>query len=128
MISTPCSAASSQQLLIAEPDPLLRLLLCIALSGQFSDLHAVASFQEARALLAQHDFAAIIAEYHLSGGTGLALYKEVRRDGSRIPFVMMCGGIQVTLSDPYYRFFAKPFGLADLGASLAEVIALAQRG
>jgi hypothetical protein len=49
-------------LLVVEPDPRFRLLLCVTTVDEFSDFHAVASYNEARALFAEHDFAAIITE------------------------------------------------------------------
>ena len=111
-------------LLVVEPDPRFRLLLCVATVGEFSDFHAVASYNEARALFAEHDFAAIIAENDLTGGTGLAFYEEVRRFRPELPFVLMCGGDTVTRDDPQFRFFPKPFSIADLIATLAEMMAL----
>ena len=127
MTNSPSSSARSQHFLVVEPDPLFRLLLCVALSGQFSDFHAVASFGEAQALLTEQSFAAIISEQHLTGGTGLALYNESRRGSSDAPFILMCGGERVTLGDSNFRFFAKPFGLADLAETLAAMMAASPR-
>ena len=111
----------SKSLLVVEPDPLFRLLLCVALSGQFSDFHAVADFGEARRLLAEQGFDAIIAEHHLPGGTGLALYEEVRRTNPLVPFALMCGGEPLDLPDPQYCFFGKPFSLEVLGDVIAKL-------
>jgi DNA-binding NtrC family response regulator len=113
----------NHHILIVEPDPLFRLLLCAAMAGEFSDFHAVATYNEARALFAEHDFAAIIAENDLAGGSGLSLYDEVRRFRPELPFVLMCGGITATRDDPQFRFFAKPFSVAELTATLVEMIA-----
>ena len=114
---------TGRHLLVVEPDPRFRLLLCVATVGEFSDFHAVASYYEARALFAEHDFAAIIAENDLPGGTGLLFYEEVRRLRPELPFVLMCGGIAVTRDDPQFRFFAKPFSIGELTATLAELTA-----
>jgi DNA-binding NtrC family response regulator len=108
--------------LVVEPEPLFRLLLCVALSGQFSDFSAVSNFGEAQALLGEHHFAAIVAEYHLPGGTGLSLYYEARRSMPTVPFVLMCGGLPVSVPDPYYRFFGKPFSVAELAETLREML------
>ena len=110
-------------LLVVEPDPRFRLLLCVATVDEFSDFHAVATYNEARALFAKYEFAAIIAENDLTGGTGLAFYGEVRRFRPEIPFVLMCGGDTVIRDDPQFRFFPKPFSIADLIATLAEMMA-----
>jgi DNA-binding NtrC family response regulator len=117
------SSAQQRHFLIVEPDPLFRLLLCVVLAGDFSDFHAVATYHEARALLAEHEFAAVVAEYHLPGGSGLALYEHVRRESPAVPFILMCGGMQVTLSDPHYRFLGKPFALTELVRAMAEMCA-----
>ncbi len=106
---------------------MFRLLLCVALSGQFSDFYAVASFGEAQALLKEQTFAAIISEQHLTGGTGLALYNEARRGSPDVPIILMCGGERVTLGDSHFRFFAKPFGLVDLAETLAAMMAARPR-
>ena len=127
MTNSPSSSALSKHFLVVDPNPLFRLLLCVALSGQFSDFHAVASFGEAQALLTEQSFAAIISEQHLTGGTGLALYNESRRGSSGVPFILMCGGERVTLGDSNFRFFAKPFGLADLAETLAAMMAASPR-
>jgi len=84
-------------------------------------------FGEAQALLAEQSFAAIIAEQHLTGGTGLALYDEARRGAPDVPFILMCGGERVTVGDSQFRFFAKTFGLADLAETLATMIAASTR-
>ncbi len=117
------SSPRSQHLLIVEPDPLFRLLLCVALAGQFSDFHAVGSFKEARKLLAGQNFSAMVAEQHLVDGTGLDLYAGVRRASASTPFILMCGGESVTIDDSHYRFFAKPFALAEFANSLSKMIA-----
>jgi DNA-binding NtrC family response regulator len=109
--------------LVAEPEPLFRLLLCVAFSGEFSDFSAVASFSEAEELLREHRFTAIVAEYHLPGGTGLSLYHEARRLMPIVPFVLMCGGLPVSVSDPNYRFFGKPFSVANLAETLRRMVA-----
>lgn len=127
MITTLSSSNVSRHFLIVEPDPLFRLLLCVALSGQFSDFHAVASFREAQALLAAQNFTAIIAERHLPGGTALDLYEQARRAAPEVPFVLMCGGEPIALDDTHFRFFAKPFGLAEFTDSLAEMIRASSR-
>lgn len=120
---TTTSTRRNHHILVVEPDPLFRLLLCVALAGEFSDFHAVATYNEARALLAEHDFAAIVAENDLKGGTGLALYVEVRRQHPALPFILMCGGTQVSRDDARFRFFAKPFRVTELAAALLEMIA-----
>jgi DNA-binding NtrC family response regulator len=117
------SSRTVHPLLVVEPDPLFRLLLCVAMAGEFSDFHAVSTFNEARALIAEHDFAAIIAENDLRGGKGLSLYEEVRRRTPELPFVLICGGIMVRREDPRFRFFAKPFSISDLANELTEMIA-----
>ncbi len=122
MICSPSASAGSKEFLVVEPDPLFRLLLCVAVADQFTDFHAVATFSEARTLLSQHIFAAIIAEYHLPGGSGLKLHEEVRRTTPDVPFILMCGGTSITLSDPYFRFLAKPFGVADFAGVLANMM------
>ncbi|HEV7867660.1 MAG TPA: response regulator [Chthoniobacteraceae bacterium] len=123
MYYTPASTAGSQHFLIVEPDPLFRLLVCIALAGESSDFHAVACLDEALALLAEREFSAVIAEYHLPGGTGMSLYEHARRVSAHMPFILMCGGDRITLPDRHFRFFAKPFGLSEFADSLAEMIA-----
>lgn len=110
-------------ILVVEPDPLFRLLLCVALAGEFSDFHAVATFNEARALLTEHSFAAIIAENDLKGGSGLALYEFVRKQHPSLPFVLMCGGIHVCRDDANFRFFAKPFLLKKFAATFLAMVA-----
>jgi DNA-binding NtrC family response regulator len=104
-----------------EPDPLFRLLLCITLSDRFTDFHAVASFDEALALLKKHSFSAIIAEYHLPGGTGIALHEEARSRLPRVPFILMCGGAHISVADLRFRFLAKPFGLGELAEALDQM-------
>ena len=121
MSNQPTTPFHSKNLLVVEPDPLFRLLLCVALSSQFSDFHAVASFREARSLLAEHQFDTIVAEYHLPGGTGLALYEEVRRSHPFLPFALMCGGDPVNLPDPQFCFFAKPFSLHEMADVIARL-------
>lgn len=118
------SSASARlgHFLVVEPEPLFRLLLSVAFSGQFSDFSAVASFDEAQRLLSEHDFTAIVAEYHLPGGTGLSLYHETRRRLPTVPFVLMCGGLPVSVPDPYYRFFGKPFSVAELAETLRQML------
>lgn len=121
-MSISSSPRAAHLLLVVEPDPLFRLLLCVALAGEFSDFHAVATFKEARALTVEHDFAAIIAENDLRGGTGLSLYEEVRRTRPELPFVLMCGGITIVREDSSFRFFAKPFSLSELANVLTEMV------
>jgi hypothetical protein len=82
------SLRSPSHFLVVEPDPLFRLLLCVTLADRFTDFHAVASFNEALALLKEHSFSAIIAEYHLPGGTGIALHEEARSRLPQVPFVL----------------------------------------
>jgi DNA-binding NtrC family response regulator len=127
MTYLPRSSSLTRHFLIVEPDPLFRLLLCAALSGQFSDFHAVASFGEAQALLATQKFTAIIAERHLPGGTALDLYEQARRTASEVPFLLVCGGDPVALNDAHFRFFAKPFGLTEFTDCLAEMISASSR-
>ena len=122
MLSASCTRRR-HHVLVVEPDPLFRLLLCVALAGDFSDFHAVATFNEARALLAEHPFAAIVAENELTGGSGLALYDEVRRTQPALPFILMCGGIQVGRDDARFRSFAKPFRVTEMATALLEMIA-----
>jgi len=126
MFARPSSPRTECHFLIVEPDPLFRLLLCVALSGEFSDFHAVADFKEATALLAAHDLSAIVAEYHLPCGSGLVLYEEARRRQPKVPFVLMCGGMRVCLDDPRFCFLEKPFNLQVLVETL-EVLAGAAR-
>ena len=114
-------SSPSRHFLIVEPDSLFRLLLSVVLSDQCWTFHAVASFGEAQALLAVQKFTAIIAERHLPGGTALDLYEQARRAAPEVPFVLTCGGEPVALDDAHFRFFAKPFGLTEFTACLAEM-------
>jgi DNA-binding NtrC family response regulator len=66
----------NDHILVVEPDPLFRLLLCVAMASEFSDFHAVATINEARALLAEHDFPPIIAENDFKGGNALSIFRE----------------------------------------------------
>jgi DNA-binding NtrC family response regulator len=127
MVTTLSSSNASRRFLIVEPDPLFRLLLCVALSGQFSDFHAVASFGEAQALLATQNFTAIIAERHLPGGSALNLYEQARHAAPEVPFVLMRGGEPIVLDDAHFRFFAKPFGLTEFTDCLAGMLSARSR-
>jgi DNA-binding NtrC family response regulator len=118
------SLPSQSHFLVVEPDPLFRLLLCVTLADRFTDFHAVASFDEALPLLKKHSFSAIIAEYHLPGGTGMALHEEARTRLPQVPFILMCGGARVSVADLRFRFLAKPFGLGELGEALDQIQAV----
>jgi DNA-binding NtrC family response regulator len=121
MNNTPSPLPTPAHFLIVEPDPLFRLLLCVALADRFRDFHVAASFEEAAALVTEHSFSAIIAENHLPGGTGLALHEEVRRRLPEVPFVLICGGTEVDIPDSRFRFLAKPFRLSELAEALDEL-------
>lgn len=117
------SVSPTRRFLIVEPDTFFRSLLRVAFSVRCSEVSAVASFDEARALLLEHPFTAIIAEYHLPGDTGLSLYSEVRCLMPQTPFVLTCGGRPVVIiSDPYFRFFGKPFSVTDLVATIEQML------
>ncbi len=109
--------------LVVEPDPLFRLLLCVAFAGEFSEFSAVGTFDEARTLLDEQRFTAIVAEYHLPGGTGFTLYREARRSMPNVPFVLMCGGLPVTVPDPCFRFLGKPFDVTEFAETLGQMLA-----
>lgn len=122
MTLLPIQSPRSREFLIVEPDPLFRLLLCVAASGHFSDFYAVGTLGEAQSLLSTKRFAAVIAERHLPGGSALDLYAQTRRMTPEAAFVLMCGGESIAIDDPQFRFFAKPFCLTEFTNSLVGMI------
>ena len=117
---------SERPILIVDDDRALRSLLAeqFAVDGEFAAVEA-GSVAEAEALLADGSlrFEAIILDVGLPDGDGRDFCAKLRRDGVRVPIVILTGSDDESdvvrgLDSGANDYIAKPFRLAELLARL----------
>lgn len=88
-----------RNLLVVKPDPLFRHLLCLALSDDVR--------RRGEGLITVQPFAAIVAEYHLRGGTGLELCNVARARGAGSSVPLDVCRFTLRASRPLFQLFLK---------------------
>ncbi|NDV52437.1 MULTISPECIES: response regulator transcription factor [unclassified Salipiger] len=119
------------RILIVEDDPVLSegLSVGLGLSGFTAD--AVATLGDARAALADSDFAGLVLDLMLPDGSGLELLSEIRRGGSELPVLLLTARDQVRdriegLDAGADDYLGKPFDLHELAARLRAILRRAE--
>jgi RNA polymerase sigma factor (sigma-70 family) len=125
-------ASRSPLVYVIDDDASIRdsLSLMLGLAGYSTRLYA-----DAESFLAAFDAGAsgcVVADLRLPGMSGLQLQEELRRRGSRIPFVIITAHGDVPAARAAFRaqavdFIEKPFEEAQLRAAIDSAIQLEQR-
>ncbi len=115
------SCPPSCRLLVVEPNPECCEAIVTVAAWHFPQVATVEDFGAAQKTLSRGYCTAAIVEYNLPGGTGLALYEEVRRFDSSMPFILMSADLRVALSDPHFRYLRKPFDRGELSSLLRQI-------
>lgn len=113
-------------ILVVDDDPALRATLSeqLALEGEFAPREA-ATMSEARQILLSADarFDAVLLDIGLPDGDGRDLCAELRRDGFKVPIIMLTGAdaeqdVVRGLDSGANDYIAKPFRINELLARL----------
>ncbi len=118
------------RILVADDDPGLRTVLRDALSRDGHEVVTAADGGQARLRLDEAPFDLVLTDLSMPGVDGAALVREIRREGSAVPILVLTvrreESEKVALLDAGADdYVVKPFGVAEL---LARVRALLRRG
>lgn len=102
------------EIVLAEDDPDLRMVLCNFLRAEGYQVHSVGSGIAALEILLKTPIDLIISDLDMPEGTGLWLLGKLRESKLAIPFILISGGacekVNAQLAGAS-AFLAKPFGL-----------------
>ncbi|NMC64400.1 MAG: sigma-54-dependent Fis family transcriptional regulator [SAR324 cluster bacterium] len=116
------------KLLIVEDTDSLRDVLATVLEQEGFLVDAAASAEESLPLLKSNSYDCILADFKLPEMNGLELLKELRNNGSEVPYIIMTayGSIELAvdaMKSGANDFISKPFESKFLCANIKDVIA-----
>ncbi|MEY4761637.1 MAG: hypothetical protein RLZZ200_1493 [Pseudomonadota bacterium] len=102
---------SAHKVLVVEDHPLFReaLVARLGLEPGVSECLEAASVQEARRMLLEHDFAAMVTDISLTDGTGLDLIRRMRAEGHRMPVLVVSALDESVYGERAFRAGAQGF-------------------
>jgi DNA-binding NtrC family response regulator len=126
-------ADPTYRILVAEDEPLIRDLMIRALELRGHRVVTCGDGEQALLKIGESHFDVVITDFRMPRMTGLELIKTLQGRPERIPIVLMSSNslqeMAVTEKDlPGVQFLMKPFGLADLHASLRRAVRSAAPG
>ena len=113
----------SIRLLIADDDPLMRVLVAVSLADVAETVEA-ASGDEVLRLLSERDFDLVLLNWDLPGPNGLQVLRTVRASGSRMPIIIVTveadrGQVVKALHAGASDYVIKPVEIASLRERVA---------
>lgn len=111
------------RILLVEDDERIRVGMATGLEARGFDVATASSVAEARACLRGEHFAAVVLDWLLPDGSGLDLLTELRREGSRVPVLMLTARGEISdrvegLEGGADDYLVKPVALAEVCARL----------
>ena len=105
-------------MLIADDDPLMRVLVTVSLADMADTVEA-ASGDEVLRLLREKDFDLVLLDWDMPGPDGLQILRAVRAGGSRMPIIMVTaeaerGQVLKALNAGASDYVIKPFEIESL--------------
>ncbi|QJE00577.1 sigma-54-dependent Fis family transcriptional regulator [Massilia forsythiae] len=124
---------SAPRVLVVDDEADLRELLEITLLKMGLDVDSAATIREARALLADKDYALVLTDMRLPDGLGLELVREVAAShrGTPIAVITAYGSAEnavVALKAGAFDYVSKPVVLDDLRAMVRSALKLSATG
>ncbi|MBI4541722.1 MAG: response regulator [Gemmatimonadetes bacterium] len=126
MTDLPDSVPARPRVLVVEDYPLLGAALGRFLRWKGCDVEGAADGAEGLEKLARDHFDAVVSDVHMPKLDGTAFYD---RAVALHPYLrrrfLFCSALPPPpslVTDPAVRFFAKPFELSDLWATLSEIV------
>jgi cyclic di-GMP phosphodiesterase len=115
------------RVLCVDDDVQVRALIARVLTGAGHECVAAGSADEARVLLAQGSFAAVLCDINLPGASGLELLRELRTEHPDIAAVMVTGRDDPSVAEHAlglgaYGYLTKPFAPNELLIDLANAL------
>jgi two-component system response regulator PilR (NtrC family) len=122
---------SSPRILVIDDEADLRELLEITLVKMGLDVDSASTVREARALLAQHNYALVLTDMRLPDGTGLELVREVAGQGRGTPIAVITAygsadNAVVALKAGAFDYVSKPVVLDDLRVMVRSALRLSE--
>ncbi|HEY3242195.1 MAG TPA: response regulator transcription factor [Phycisphaerae bacterium] len=118
-------------MLLIEDDALIADMLRDGLDPSAFALRAARTLSEARRLMEQQPYDALVLDLSLPDGSGLELAEQMRRAGNRVPILMLTARDTVDARVDGFRhgaddYLCKPFAVEELAARLRAIHRRAQ--
>jgi putative two-component system response regulator len=115
------------RVLCVDDDVQVRKLIARVLDDAGHECLSAGTVDEARTLLAQYSFAAVLCDINLPGSSGLELLRELRANHPDVATVMVTGRDDPSIADRAldlgaYGYVTKPFAPNDLLIDLANAL------
>ena len=115
------------RVLLAEDEPMIRMLLELALQEVGLDVWSAKDGADALRILEETSFDVLLLDYLMPGMTGLELSARVRRANPDLPIALISGSAALLTNDEITaagitRTFAKPFDINDLIGWIESVL------
>ncbi|HEX8955043.1 MAG TPA: response regulator, partial [Burkholderiaceae bacterium] len=110
---------TAPRILVVDDEPDLRELLEITLVKMGLDVDSAASLEEARRLLAAHDYALALTDMRLTDGQGIDLVREISARPKNLPVAVLTAfgsadNAVAALKAGAFDYLSKPVGLEQL--------------
>lgn len=118
--------------LVVDDDRRIARLVRSVLEGLgFSNVHVCHSAEEAKSVLAKHDFDMLLCDWMMDGQSGVSLVEELRRDiehrNQLVPVIMLSGNserpqVETARDSGVTEYVMKPFTAKSLCSRIIAVI------
>ncbi|HEX5356586.1 MAG TPA: sigma-54 dependent transcriptional regulator [Aquabacterium sp.] len=121
------SNTAQHRLLVVDDEPDLRTLYELTLLREGYDIETAGSVEEARQLLAEHAFSAVITDMRLPDGTGLDILRQIESEGRREKAIVITAygsaeNAVSALKAGAYDYLTKPVDLKQFRSVVASAL------
>lgn len=118
------------RILLVDDESVFRELIEAFLKGQGHEVFSAGNGREAARWLSDHAVELVITDLCMPEADGMELLMELKKRGSRIPILVMSGGVhgeigvmlRAAMLLGASRTIAKPFALQDLAAVVNDIV------
>ncbi|HEX7642236.1 MAG TPA: sigma-54 dependent transcriptional regulator [Burkholderiaceae bacterium] len=122
---------TAPRILVVDDEPDLRELLEITLVKMGLDVDSAASLEEARLLLAAHDYALALTDMRLTDGQGIDLVREISARPKNLPVAVLTAfgsadNAVAALKAGAFDYLSKPVGLEQLRTMVQSALRISR--